>query len=225
MQSKMTILALTLALGGGWPSARADSVPMPACGAISSRVIEVRTDGDLSNLTERERTNLTYYLNHLKATGEQASFQVFLFRGTLPWGPELRLSLIFPSRGCDQGKCIGTAVLPGEQGIELKAFSYRKNMIAEPYRGSTKLFGEFHERNSTSYIFMDEKERYFIAFNDVWRLPSNVQWTSLTLKQAQPVRSEARMLSLKRQSDQPARRHYPLCFKNMFEAEGIFPYT
>jgi hypothetical protein len=221
MKSKIIVLASIFALGSGSPS-YADSSPKASCGAISPRVLEVRTDGDLSQLTERERTNLRYYLTQLKAAGELISSQVFLYRNTRPLEPDLRLTLIFSARSCDE-KCIGTAVLPGESGMELKRFSFHKNMIVEQYAGTTRTLGHYYERNATSYVFMDENERHFIAFYDVLRLSKNVPWWDLAaLKQAQSVRSESRVLDLKWDKDHPVRPYYPLCFGNMFEAEGPF---
>ena len=218
------VMAVIAALMSGAGSvARADSVPRTHCGAISPRVIEVRTDGDFTQLTDRERSNLSYYLSRLKAAGEPVPSRLYLYRSSLVLEPAQRMSLIFPFRDCDEKKCIGTAVLPGESGTELKRFSYRRNMIVEPYLGATRASGQYYERDSRSYVFMDESERRFIAFHDVWRFSTNVAWSDFAaISKAQAVRSEARLLDLKREKLHPARPYYPFCFGNMFEADGPF---
>lgn len=223
MQFKITILASMLALAGACSPAKADSVPKPICAAISSHVVEVRTDGDLSSLTERERANLAHYLDRVRATGKRLPFQLYIFRGTLPWEPELRLSLIFPSRNCDQEKCFGTAILPNENRTDAVSFAYRNNLIVEPYRGSTNIVAGFQERDATSYIFMDDQERKFIAFHDVHRLPLDVPWNPGTIRQAKPIRSSVSIIDTRPSVVQPSRPNYKECFKNMFEASGFIP--
>jgi hypothetical protein len=223
MQLKITILASMLALGSACFSAKADSVPKPICAAISSHLVEVRIDGDLSSLTERERANLAHYLDRVKASGKRLPFQVYIFHGTLPWEPELRLSLIFPTKKCDQEKCFGTAILPNENMTDVVRFAYRNNLIVEPYRGSTSIIAGFQERDATSYIFMDDQERKFIAFHDVHRLPLDVPWNPGTIKHAKPIRSIASIIDTRPSVVQPSRPNYKECFKNMFEASGFIP--
>jgi hypothetical protein len=166
-------------------------------------------------LTERERINVSHYLSARKDPNQA---RIYLYRSRHSWEPEPNLSLIFPARDCERS-CVGTAVLPRNDGFDLIDFSYRKNFIAEPYYGQPKIIDGFQEKRSRSYIFMDRRERRLIAFFDFQRLPIGVPWNRETMKQAQSVRSGYSALDFSFN----LHRNYPACYKNIFEVHGIIP--
>lgn len=196
---------------------RADDTPKTSCETISERILEIRTD-DLSSLSQRQQSNIAYYLAEEARENRKIPTRLSIFNDKLLWNQQLNFSLIFPYGGCPHPhRCAGVAVLPSLDKIRLQRFSYRRNLVIAP---NVQLATAANQKNiSASLILLDEKEQSFLKFYDVYQMPA----IDGNGKPHQPdyVRSEYSVMSTRRGSLKNS--NYLACLQNVFNIRDVMP--
>jgi hypothetical protein len=211
----MRIFACVALLTGSTENLKADDWPKTSCTTISARVLEIRTD-DLSSLSQRQQANISYYLAEEARENKKKPRKLSIINDATFRNQQLNFSLIFPNGGC-QHRCVGTAVLPGSGKIRLQKFSYRNNLVVQP--NSQPAAVSDRQYRSLSLVLLDEKERTFFAFYDVFRRPP-------TDRNGKPL--DADFLSSEfiatAAKDAPSKyENYLACLQNVFNVEDVMP--
>jgi hypothetical protein len=197
---------------------RADDTPKTSCETISERVLEIRTD-DLSSLSQRQQSNIAYYLAQEARENRKIPTRLNIFNDKLLWNQQLNFSLIFPYGGCPHPhRCVGTAVLPILNKIRLQRFSYRRNLVIAP---NAQLATAANQKNiSASLVLLDEKEHSFIKFYDVYQVPAAIDGNGKP-NQSDYVRSEYSIIATARGSLKKS--NYLACLQNVFNVRDVMP--
>jgi hypothetical protein len=211
----MRIFACLALSTGGIANLRADDTPKTSCTSISARMLQIRTD-DLSSLSQRQQTNISYYLAEEARENKKNSRRLNIFNDATFRNQQLNFSLIFPDGRCERG-CVGTAVLPSSDKIRLQKFFYRNNLVVQPNPQSAAVNNQQHR--SVSLVLLDEKEQSFLAFYDVFRRPPTDR--NGKLLDADFVGSEFLATAAKRAPSKY--ENYLACLQNVFNVDDVMP--
>jgi hypothetical protein len=213
----MRIFACLVLLTGGTANLWGDDTPKTSCETISERILEIRTD-DLSILSQRQQSNIAYYLAEEARENRKIPTRLSIFNDKLLWNQQLNFSLIFPYGGCPHPhRCAGMAVLPGSDKIRLQRFSYRRNLVIAP---NVQLATAANQKNvSASLVLLDNKEHSFLKFYDVYQTPA----IDGNGKPHHPdyVRSEYSLIATRRGSLKNT--NYLACLQNVFNVRDVMP--
>ena len=211
----MRFLACLALLTAGTANLWGDDTPKTSCETISARMLEIRTN-DLSSLSQRQQTNISYYLAEEARENKKKSHRLYIFNDATLRNQQLNFSLIFPNGRCERG-CLGIAVLPSSDKIRLQKFSYRNNLVIQPNPQPAGVSNQQHR--SVSLVLLDEKEQSFLAFYDVFR-------RSPTDRNGKPLDadfsgSEFLVTAAKRAPSKY--ENYLACLHNVFNVEDVMP--
>lgn len=209
------IFACLALLTGGTANLRGDDTPKTSCETIPGRMLEIRTN-DLSDLSQRQQTNISYYLSEEARENKKKSLRLYVFNDATLRNQQLNFSLIFPNGRCERG-CVGTAVLPSTDKIRLQKFSYRNNLVIQPNPHSAAVNNQQHR--SVSLILLDEKEQSFLAFYDVFRRPP-------TDRNGKPLDADfvgSEFLATAAKRAPLKYENYLACLQNVFNVEDVMP--